>query len=158
MIFISIVWHVPPEPQSGRVTELPKSEEKKLEVGGEVSDHLGQTNYVHMCIIVTIYISNLKKKQITCHLFNYIFQKLVFPLLDNSANKHAEQPRFFSCFTSGSCTLAKYTKLCMVWQPNICNMLCPYLQMLATPLMTLQRRRFPAGRPDLGSGPMGVRT
>jgi len=34
MIFISVVWHVPPEPQSGRVTELPKSEEKKLEVGG----------------------------------------------------------------------------------------------------------------------------
>ena len=61
MIFISVVWHVPPELQSGRVTELPKSEEKKLEVGGEVSDHLGQTNYVHMCIIVTIYISKLKK-------------------------------------------------------------------------------------------------
>jgi len=30
---------------------------------------------------------------------------------------------FFSCFTSGSCTLAEYTKLCMVWQPNIRNML-----------------------------------
>jgi len=44
-------------------------------------------------------------------------------LLDNSANKHAEQPRFFSCFTSDSCSLAKYTALCMVWQPNIRNML-----------------------------------
>ena len=30
---------------------------------------------------------------------------------------------FFSCFTSGSCTLAEYTKLCMVWQTNIRNML-----------------------------------
>ena len=54
---------------------------------------------------------------------NYIFQILIFPLLDNSAHKHAEQPRFFSCFISGSYTLAKYTKLCMVWQPNIYNML-----------------------------------
>ena len=47
----------------------------------------------------------------------------VFQLLDNSANKHTEQPKFFSCFTSGLCSLAKYTKLCMVWQPNTCNML-----------------------------------
>ena len=61
--------------------------------------------------------------QITCPVFNYVFQILVFQLLDNSANKHAEQPRFFSCFTSGSCSLAKYTKLCMVWQQNIRNML-----------------------------------
>ena len=29
----------------------------------------------------------------------------------------------FSRFTSDSCTLAKYTKLCMIWQPNIRNML-----------------------------------
>jgi len=47
----------------------------------------------------------------------------VFQLLDNSANKHAKQPMFFSCFTSGSRSLAKYTKICMVWQPNIRNML-----------------------------------
>ena len=47
------------------------------------------------------------------------FQILVFQLLDNSANKHTEQLRFFSCFSSGSCTLDKYTKLCMVWKPNI---------------------------------------
>jgi len=26
-------------------------------------------------------------------------------------------------FTSGSCSLTQYTKLCMVWQPNIRNML-----------------------------------
>jgi len=38
--------------------------------------------------------------------FNYVFQILVFQLLDNSANKHAEQSTFFSCFTSGSCSLA----------------------------------------------------
>jgi len=60
---------------------------------------------------------------------------LVFRLLDNSANKHAEQPRFFSCFTSGSCTIAKYTKLCIVWQPNIRNMLYPLFQILARPLL-----------------------
>jgi len=64
-------------------------------------------------------------KQITlsCHVFNCIFQILVIQLLDNSVNKHAEQSRFFPCFTSGSCTLAKYIKLCMVWQQNIRNML-----------------------------------
>ena len=55
--------------------------------------------------------------------FNYVFQIFVFQLLDNSANKHAELPRFFSCFTSGSGSLAKYTKLYMVWQPNIRNVL-----------------------------------
>ena len=58
-------------------------------------------------------------------------------------------------FTSGSCSLAKHTKLCTVWQPNIRNMLrafcglrpsnpqpgicpqtscAPYLQILAMPL------------------------
>ena len=37
--------------------------------------------------------------------------------------KHAERPGFFSCFTSGSCTLAKYTKLSTIWQLNIRNML-----------------------------------
>ena len=41
---------------------------------------------------------------VTTH-FNYFY----FNLLDNSVG--------------GSCTLAKHTKLCMVWQPNIRNML-----------------------------------
>jgi len=84
-------------------------------------NNLGQTNYAEICrpILVTKYISKLNKIQITCHVFNYVFQILAFQLLDNSANKHAEQPRFFSCFTSGSCTSAKYTKLCMVWQRNV---------------------------------------
>ena len=36
-------------------------------------------------------------------------------LLSDSAAK----TRFFSCFASGSCSLAKYTKLCMVWQQNV---------------------------------------
>ena len=40
----------------------------------------------------------------------------------NSANKPTTY-RSFSCFTSGSCSLAKYTKLCTVWQLNIRNML-----------------------------------
>jgi len=40
--------------------------------------------------------------------FNYVCQ-----ILNN------EQPRFFSCFTSGSCSLSKYTKLCMVWQISV---------------------------------------
>jgi len=54
------------------------------------------TNYAEICILVTKYISKLYKNtiQITCHVFNYIFQILVFQLLDNSANRHAEQPRF----------------------------------------------------------------
>ena len=49
--------------------------------------------------------------------FGYkIFQIPVLQLVDNSAaNKQAERPRFFSCFTSGSCSLAKYTKLCMIF-------------------------------------------
>jgi len=46
--------------------------------------------------------------------FNYEGQILVFQLFDNSANKHADQPRFFCCLPA-----AKYTKLCMAWQPNI---------------------------------------
>ena len=40
------------------------------------------------------YISKLNKIQITCHVFNYVFQILVFLLHNNSANKHTEQPRF----------------------------------------------------------------
>ena len=40
------------------------------------------------------YISKLNKKQITCHVFSYVFQILVFQLHDNFANKHAEQPSF----------------------------------------------------------------
>jgi len=50
----------------------------------------------------------------------------ISPLLDKSANKHEEQPIGYSHDlgpASGSCSLTKYTKLCMVWQPNIPNML-----------------------------------
>jgi len=115
----------PPPNPSGRVIGIAEIREEKN--GGEVGvpGHLGQTDYSELCILVTNakYISKLNKIQITCHEFNYVFEIFVFPLLENSANKHAEQPRFFSCFTSGSCTLAKYTKLCMVWQPNIRSML-----------------------------------
>jgi len=77
-----------------------------MEVGRGVQDQLGQTNYAEIRILVTIYISKLNKIQITCHAL-YVFQILVRELF--CANKHAEQPGFFSCFTSGSCTLAKYT-------------------------------------------------
>ena len=38
-------------------------------------------------------------------------------------NKHAEQPRFFSCFTSGSCTLAKYKKNC-AWFCSEISVIC----------------------------------
>jgi len=62
--------------------------------GVGVPDHLGQTNYAEICILVTKHISKLNKIQITWHAFNYVFQVLAFQLLDNSANKHAEQPRF----------------------------------------------------------------
>jgi len=59
-----------------------------------VLDHLGQTNYGEIGISVTKYISKLNKIQITCHVFNYVFQIVVFQLLDNSAKEHAEQPIF----------------------------------------------------------------
>jgi len=87
---------------------------KKLRWVWGVPDHLGQTSYAEIRILVTKYISKLDEIQntnyITCHVFNCLFQILVFQLVDNSANKHAEQrrPTFFSCFTSGSCTLAEY--------------------------------------------------
>ena len=67
--------------------------------------------------------------------FGYkIFQVPVRQLVHNSAaNKQAERPRFFSCFTSGSCSLAKYTKLCMIfaakYPPDI------HLQIMAMPLV-----------------------
>ena len=62
-----------------------------------VPDCLGQTNYAEICILVTKYISKVSKIENTWHVFNYVFQILVFQLLDNSACKHAEQPRFLSC-------------------------------------------------------------
>ena len=95
----------PPEPQSGRVMRIAEKSDKN---GGGcgVQDQLGQTNYAEIRILVTIYISKLNKIQITCHAL-CVFQILVRELF--CANKHAEQPGFFSCFTSGSCTLAKYT-------------------------------------------------
>ena len=113
------MWARVPNPSPAGSWELPKSEKKLRLVKEGVPDHLGQTNYAEICILVTKYISKLNKiqsrgLQITCHVFNYVFQILVFQLLDKSAKKHAEERRFFSCFISGSCTLAKYTKLCMV--------------------------------------------
>jgi len=101
-----------PQPQSAWVMGIAEIRGKKLEVGGWVPDHLGETNYAEICILVTKYISKLDKIQNTitcqwCHVFNCVFQILVFQFLDNSANKHVEQPRFLSFFTSGSCSLAK---------------------------------------------------
>ena len=87
----------PPSPSRARSWELLKSEEKKIGGGVGVPDHLGQTDFAEICVLVMKYISKLNKIQntnFTCHVFNYIFQMLVFKLLDNSANKHAEQPRF----------------------------------------------------------------
>ena len=131
-----------PNPSPAESRKLPKFEEKQWRWGYQS----GQTNYAEICILVTKYISKLNKYKIQITSLYLI----TFQLPDNSANKHAQQPRFFSWFTSGSCTLAKYTKLCMVWQPNIHNMLCPwrtppgglpfpdkiapYFQILATPL------------------------
>jgi len=129
--------------------ELRKSEEKKT--GGGLGGGTGSCwPNAEICIIVTKYISKLwikYKLQITRHVFNYVFQILVFQLLDNSANKHAEQPRFFSCFTSGPCTLAKYKKLCMVWQRNIRNMLWAFWGLCPPPkLSTMALPLDPAGR------------
>jgi len=43
---------------------------------------------------------------------NYLpYQLQLTALQTNTQNK-----LFFSCFTSGSCGLAKYTKFCIVWQ------------------------------------------
>jgi len=46
--------------------------------------------YAEICILVTKYTSKPNKIELTCHVFYYVFQILVFQLLDNSANKHAE--------------------------------------------------------------------
>ena len=115
------------------------STRKKLEVGWRYRIILSEQITLKCVFLLPNTFRNwIKyKRRITCHVFKYVFQILVFQLLDNSANKHTEQPSFFSCFTSGSCTLAKYTKLCMVWQPNIRppDSLCPHLEILATPLI-----------------------
>jgi len=91
-------------------------------------DHLGQTNYTEICIVIAKkYISKVVNKiQITCHVYvNYVFQILVFQLLDNSANRHAEKSRFFSCFTAA---------VHAVWLKTP-SVPLPYLQILATPLV-----------------------
>jgi len=94
---------VPPNPSRAGSWELPKSDEKKLRWVWGVPGHLGQRSYAEIRILVTKYISKLDEIQntnyITCHVFNCVFQILVFQLVDNSANKHAEQRTFFSCFT-----------------------------------------------------------
>jgi len=78
------------------IAKIRGEKEKKNWRRGRGRDHLGQTNYAEIYILVTKYFSKLKKYkiQITCHVFNYVFQVLVFQLVDNSANKHAEQPTF----------------------------------------------------------------
>jgi len=50
--------HVPPQPQSGRVMAI---RGEKIGGGVGVPDHLGQTNYAEICILVTKYISKLNK-------------------------------------------------------------------------------------------------
>jgi len=65
---------------------------------GYLPDQLGQTNYAE--ILVTKYISKPNKIRTTCRVVSYVFQRLVIQLLDNSANKHAEQPRFFHALTA----------------------------------------------------------
>jgi len=43
--------------QSGRIMGIAESEEKQIGGGVGVPDHLGQTNYAEICILVTRYIS-----------------------------------------------------------------------------------------------------
>jgi len=45
--------------------ELPKSQEKKMEEGVGLPDHLGQTNSAEIYILVAKYISKLNKTQNT---------------------------------------------------------------------------------------------
>ena len=108
----------PPNPNPAGSWELPKSEEKKN------WRRCGQYQIILIKPVWNMYFSyKIHFRNSTCHVRKHVFQILVFQLLHNSASKQAEQPWFFSYFTSSSCSLAKYTKLCTVWQPNICNML-----------------------------------
>jgi len=89
------MWARVPNPSPAGSWELPKSEKKLKLVKEGVPDHLGQTNYAEICILVTKYISKLNKiqsrgLQITCHVFNYVFQILVFQLLDKSAKTNTQ--------------------------------------------------------------------
>ena len=54
----------PPTPVRPGHGNLPKSEEKKMEVG-RVPGRLGQTNYAQICILVTKYILKMNKIQNT---------------------------------------------------------------------------------------------
>jgi len=56
---------VPPNPSPAGSWELLKSEEKIIGGGVGVTDHLGQTDYAEICILVTKYISKLNKVQNT---------------------------------------------------------------------------------------------
>jgi len=67
-----------PQPQYDRVMGIAKIPGEKIGGGVEVPDHLCQINYAEIRILVTKYISKLNQIQITCHLFNYMFQILVF--------------------------------------------------------------------------------
>jgi len=44
-----------PNPSPAGIWELPKSQEKKLDIEWGVLDHLGQTNYAEIRILVTKY-------------------------------------------------------------------------------------------------------
>jgi len=58
---------------------------------GRVSDHLGQTNYAEIRMLVTKYISKLnktQKKQITGRIFNYVFKIPPDPLCPTYATAH----------------------------------------------------------------------
>jgi len=49
-------------------------------IGGGVPDHLGQTNYAEICLLVTKYISKLNKMQNAMYLITY-FKYLYFSYL-----------------------------------------------------------------------------
>jgi len=55
----------PPNRSPAESLELPKSQEKKMEEGVGLPDHLGQTNSAEIYILVAKYISKLNKTQNT---------------------------------------------------------------------------------------------
>ena len=71
----------------------------------------------------TKYITKLSKIENTCRVFNYVFKYLYFDYLTSLLANTQNNLGFSRAVTSGSCTVAKYTKLCMFSHSYSRNML-----------------------------------
>jgi len=115
-----------------------------------VPDHLGQTNYSEICILVTEYISKLNKIQITCHAFNYVFQILAFQLIDNSAT-NTQNNLGFSRALPAAHALQLNTQNCAWFGSQISVICCELSGVGALPLVS------PTGALDPGGGLLSPR-